>query len=129
MIYLNIQIERLMKTLDLSLEEMSSLGLEWKNAVTISITCTVFAESEVVSLIANNTQIPDIINGLNRSVAVKTVSLVKRIKGNAPYIMTGGVARNLGIVKALETALSEKIFVPEEAQICGALGAALFALE
>lgn len=122
-------METMAKTLDFSLKEMSDLGLEWKNSVTISSTCTVFAESEVVSLIANNTGISDIINGLNQSVAAKTVSLVKRAKGDAPYIMTGGVASNSGVVKALETALSKRIFVPEEAQICGALGAALCALE
>jgi predicted CoA-substrate-specific enzyme activase len=122
-------LENMSKALELSLEEMSALGLEWKKPVTISSTCTVFAESEVVSLIANNTDIPDIINGLNQSVASKTGTLVKAAKGRPPYIMTGGVSKNIGVVKALEKELGEKIYVPEEAQICGALGAALFALE
>ncbi|MDY6045184.1 MAG: acyl-CoA dehydratase activase [Peptoniphilus sp.] len=122
-------LETMAKTLELSLEEMSDLGLKWHKPVTISSTCAVFAESEVVSLIASNTEIPDIINGLNRSIASKTASLAKRAKGGAPYMMTGGVSNNLGVVKALEDALSEILRVPEEAQICGALGAALFALE
>ncbi|MDO5016576.1 MAG: acyl-CoA dehydratase activase [Eubacteriales bacterium] len=121
-------LENMSKALELSLEEMSALGLEWKKPVTISSTCTVFAESEVVSLIANNTELPDIINGLNQSVASKTGSLVRAANGRPPYIMTGGVSKNIGVVKALEKELGEKIFVPEEAQICGALGAALFAL-
>lgn len=122
-------LEMMAKTLGLSLQEMSRLGLEWKKPVTISNTCTVFAESEVVSLIADNTEVSDIINGLNQSIASKTTSLVKRSKGKSPYIMTGGVSNNLGVVKALEDNLKEKIYVPKEAQICGALGAALFAFE
>lgn len=122
-------LETMAKTLDLSLEEMSVLGLNWKTPVKISNTCTVFAESEVVSLIANNTELPDIINGLNQSIAYRTVSLIKGAKGNTPYMMTGGVSNNIGVVKALEKDLNDKIYIPAEAQICGALGAALFALE
>ncbi len=122
-------LETMAKTLGLSMEEMSALGLRWKNAVTISSTCTVFAESEVVSLIAQNTDIADIINGLNQAIASKTAALVQRAKGVPPYVMTGGVANNAGVVKTLENILGTKIFVPKEAQLCGALGAALFALE
>ncbi len=122
-------LETMAKTLDVNMEEMSVLGLRWKKPVTISSTCTVFAESEVVSLIAQNTDLPDIINGLNQSIASKTLSLVKRAKGQAPYIMTGGVANNVGVVKALEKELGTSLYVPPEAQLCGALGAALFALD
>lgn len=122
-------LETMAKVLGLSLAEMSRLSLNRKRVVSISSTCTVFAESEVVSLVAHNTPVADIVNGLNQAVASKTVSLVKRAKGMPPYIMTGGVSNNLGLVKTLEEMLGEKIFVPKEAQVCGALGAALFALE
>lgn len=122
-------LETMAKTLGLTLDEMSVKGLGWKVPVTISNTCTVFAESEVVSLIAKNTDLADIINGLNQSIATKTVSLIKRAKGEPPYIMTGGVSNNVGVVKALEKELGHEIYVSKEAQICGALGAALFALE
>lgn len=122
-------LENMSKVLELSLEEMSTRGLDWKKAITISNTCTVFAESEVVSLIANNTELSDIIHGLNQSIATRTAALVRAAKGKPPYIMTGGVSKNVGVVKALESELSEEIYVPEEAQLCGALGAALFALE
>ncbi len=121
-------LETMARTLDVSLDEMSTLGLKG-NPVTISSTCTVFAESEVVSLIANNTAMADIINGLNQSIASRTISQARRAKGQAPYMMTGGVSNNAGVVKALEKELGESIYVPREAQICGALGAALFALE
>lgn len=122
-------LETMAKTLDFTLEDMSAAGLKWENPVTISNTCTVFAESEVVSLIAKNTNRADIVNGLNQSIASRIASMVKTAKGRPPYIMTGGVSNNTGVEKALENALGEKIYAPKEAQICGALGAALFALE
>ncbi|MBR6258697.1 MAG: 2-hydroxyglutaryl-CoA dehydratase, partial [Oscillospiraceae bacterium] len=120
-------LEMMARTLGMSLSEMSERGLDWKEEVTISSMCTVFAESEVVSLIAENAPARDIIRGLNMSVAARTVSLVKRCGGAAPFVMTGGVAKNRGVVRALEEKLSSDIIVPEEAQLCGALGAALTA--
>lgn len=122
-------LETMAKVLEMDLSEISTRGLISKNSVMISNTCTVFAESEVISLIANNTPVEDIINGLNESIAQKTAAMVKRAKGRPKYIMTGGVANNEGVVKALEKALGEIIYVPKEAQLCGAIGAALFALE
>ena len=91
--------------------------------------CTVFAESEVVSLVADNTAPEDIIHGLNASVAGKTASLVKRLGGEPAYIMTGGVAQNKGVVKELSDKLGAEVHVPQEAQLCGAIGAALLAFE
>ena len=122
-------LEMMARTLELSMSEMSELGLRWKKDVTISSMCTVFAESEVVSLIAENTPPEDIIHGLNMAVAGKTVSLAKRLGGVPDYVMTGGVAQNRGVVKALEEKLGAPIAVPKEAQLCGALGAALIALD
>ncbi len=122
-------LENMARTLQLSLSEMSELGLRWRKDIAISSMCTVFAESEVVSLVAANTATEDIIHGLNLAVAGKTASLVRRINGSAPFIMSGGVAQNLGVVKALEGKLGADIFVPPEAQLCGALGAALIAWE
>ncbi|MBQ9719952.1 MAG: 2-hydroxyacyl-CoA dehydratase [Oscillospiraceae bacterium] len=121
-------LEMMARTLQLSLKDMSELGLEWKNEVAISSMCTVFAESEVVSLIAENTPPADIVRGLNMAVATKTSALVRRLGSEPDYVMTGGVAQNHGVVRALEEKLGETIHVPEEAQLCGALGAALFAL-
>ncbi len=122
-------LEMMARTMELGMSDMSEMGLRWKNEVAISSMCTVFAESEVVSLIAENTPAEDIIHGLNMAVAGKTVSLVHRLGGEPSYIMTGGVARNRGVVKALEGKLGEQIFVSEEAQLCGALGAALIAMD
>ena len=87
--------------------------------------CTVFAESEVVSLIAQNKATDDIVHGLNKAVAVKTAALTRRVGGEEKYMMTGGVSKNKGLVKTLGT----KLVISEQAQLCGALGAALFAAD
>ena len=130
--YLNPRVlEMMARTLGLSLEEMSTKGLEWKENVVISSMCTVFAESEVVSLVAQNKNVADIIHGLNVSVASKVGALAARLGKNNPgeYMMTGGVAKNKGITNALEEKLGAKLYICDEAQLCGALGAALFAYE
>ena len=124
-------LEMMARTLGLSLEEMSTKGLTWKENVMISSMCTVFAESEVVSLVAQNKAVEDIVHGLNVSVASKVGALVARLGDKNPgeYMMTGGVAQNQGVVQALEEKLGAKLYICEEAQLCGALGAALFAYE
>ena len=97
-------LEMMARTLGLSLEEMSTMGLEWKENIVISSMCTVFAESEVVSLVAQNKAVSDIIHGLNMSVASKVGALAARLGQDNPgeYMMTGGVAKNKGITNALE---------------------------
>ena len=122
-------LEMMAQTLGLSLSEFSKSGLDWKEEIHISSMCTVFAESEVVSLVAQNKNVSDIVHGLNNSVASKVASLAKRVSPEEGFIMTGGVANNAGVMKALEEALGTKLFICDEAQLCGALGAALFALE
>ena len=122
-------LEMMARTLEMSLEEMSERGVSYREDITISSMCTVFAESEVVSLIAENIAIDDIVHGINKSVATKTVSLVKRARGAETYMMTGGVSKNKGLVKTLEKQLGSSVIVHDKAQLCGALGAALFALE
>jgi predicted CoA-substrate-specific enzyme activase len=122
-------LEMMARTMEMSMEEMAETGEKWKKDVTISSMCTVFAESEVVSLIARNTEPADIIHGLNEAVAAKTASLVRRAGGGEACMMTGGVARNRGIVQALEKKLGTPVYVSEYSQICGALGAALIAMD
>ena len=122
-------LEMMSRTLELSLEEISQIGLTWKEDITISSMCTVFADSEVVSLVAQNKALPDIVHGLNRSVATRAASLFRRVNGQPVCMMTGGVSRNQGVVQAIETALGLPLYIHEDSQLCGALGAALFALE
>ncbi|MGI5989998.1 MAG: acyl-CoA dehydratase activase [Lachnospiraceae bacterium] len=122
-------LEMMAHTLELSMDEMSRLGLKWKKDLTITSTCTVFAESEVVSLIAENAETGDIIHALNKSVASRTVSMVRRVKGKGPMMMTGGVARNEGVVRELERLLGLQLHIPVYPDLAGAYGAALFARE
>lgn len=124
-------LEMMARTLGLSLEEMATRGLDWKEEVVISSMCTVFAESEVISLVAQNKDLDDIIHGLNLSVASKVAALTARLGKKTPgqYMMTGGVAKNKGVTQALEEKLGAKLYICDKAQICGALGAALFADE
>ena len=122
-------LEMMARTLDVSIEELAGLGATWKEDIEISSMCTVFAESEVVTLVAQNKPVDDIVHGLNKSVAAKVGSLVKRAKGEPVYMMTGGVANNAGVVRALEERIGADIRISPYAQLCGAIGAALFALE
>ena len=122
-------LEMMARTLELSLEEISTIGLDWKEDIAISSMCTVFADSEVVSLVAKNKALPDIVHGLNNSVAARAAALFRRVKGEPVCMMTGGVARNQGVVQAIQEALGMDLYIHPDAQVCGALGAALFASE
>ncbi len=122
-------LEMMARTMEMSLDELSRAGLNYHEDITISSMCTVFAESEVVSLIALNKETDDIVHGLNKAVTAKTVGLVKRVGGEERYMMTGGVAQNVGLVKTLEERLETKLIISDMAQLCGALGAALFAAD
>jgi predicted CoA-substrate-specific enzyme activase len=122
-------LEMMARTLGISLSEMATLGITCSEDLSISSMCTVFAESEVVSLVARNKKKGDIIHALDKSVASKIAALVHRVGLTEPCMLTGGVAQNKGVVHALEEKLHVKLVVSPEAQLCGALGAALFANE
>jgi len=121
--------EVMARALEIDLEDMGRLAADSTKSLSISSMCTVFAESEVVSLVARGEKVKDIVAGLCKSVAERTRALAQRV-GIAPEVtMTGGVAKNMGVVRALEELLGHEFNIPEEPQIVGALGAALFARE
>jgi predicted CoA-substrate-specific enzyme activase len=122
-------LEVMARTLELDLEDMGPRSLQAKNSVSISSMCTVFAESEVVSRIADGNAIEDIIRGIHNSIADRVIALMKRVGVQEQVTMTGGVAKNVGVVAALSSKLDTKLNIAEEPQIVGALGAALLALE
>jgi len=117
------------KALGLKLDDLGEISSKSESKARISSMCTVFAESEVVSLIAEGVKIEDIVAGLHDSIAKRVFSLLKRAGGRPPFVITGGVAKNPGVVGALSQLLGADISVPEEPQIVGALGAAILALE
>lgn len=120
-------LEMMARTLDMSLDEMSQRGLSYKEDITISSTCSVFAESEVVSLVAQDKDVDSIVHGLCKAVAVRIHSLARRVDARPPFMMTGGVSLNASVVKAIEDKLGAELEVDEKAQLCGAIGAALYA--
>ncbi|UJS16877.1 MAG: acyl-CoA dehydratase activase [Candidatus Jettenia sp.] len=122
-------LEVMARTLEIDLEDMGGLSLNGKENVSVSSLCTVFAESEVVSLIGADHKAADICRGLHISIAKRITAQVKRIGLEEEIVMTGGVAKNIGVVAELERNLGCKIRISEEPQINGALGAALIALE
>ena len=122
-------LEMIARSLEISLDELGPAALESKKHLEIASMCSVFAESEVISLIANNEEKPDIAAGVCRAVAGKAYSLMRRVGLEGAYMMTGGVAQNPGVVRAVEELIGEKLFICEDPEIVGATGAALLALE
>lgn len=122
-------LENMAKALEISMEQMANDGLKFSEDISISNMCTVFAESEVISLISENKKIADIIHGLNKSVAIKTKTLASKAVGADGVMMTGGVANNKGVVTELEKQLNTKIFISDKPEFCGAIGAGLFAVD
>ena len=122
-------LENMAKVLNLKTEELSDISQTAKEEAEISNTCTVFAESEVISKLANNVAIEDLVAGIHRSVAKRVAALAFR-NGVMPKVaMSGGVALNRAIVKALSEEINSDVMVYENSQFFGAIGAALYALE
>ena len=117
------------RVLEVRVEDLGDLGDKSTKEIGISSTCTVFAESEVISQLAVETDKCDIIAGIHRSVAGRVSGLCNRVGVRDRVVMTGGVAQNHGIVKALENQLGHEISTSPLTQYNGALGAALFAYQ
>lgn len=120
-------LEVMAKALEIDLKNFGKIFLETKEKVEITSTCTVFAESEIVSLIGHGVDKNKIIKGLVYSIADRLISMASRIGIEEPVCITGGVAKNKGVVGALEEKLKVKLNIPPEPQITGALGAAILA--
>jgi predicted CoA-substrate-specific enzyme activase len=123
-------IEVMAKALNVELDAIGEISLQHKKELTISSICTVFAESEVISLVSEGEEMEDILYGIHKAIADRTMGLINRLGGVSPeVIMAGGVAKNIGVVKALEKVLGAPIKIHVEPQIIGALGAAVLSLE
>jgi predicted CoA-substrate-specific enzyme activase len=120
-------LEVMAAKLKVPLTEMGSLSLGTGGEVRISSVCTVFAESEVISLVARNHPKEEIIRGIHRAIVNRVWSMVKNLGAEREVTMSGGVAKNRGVVALVEEKLGHPIHVYEEPQIVGGLGAALHA--
>ncbi len=115
--------------LDIPLNELGDTALRSTSPVKISTTCTVFAESEVLSWLGKGKKIEDILWGVHKSIATRSAGLMRRVGVMDEVTFTGGVSRNSAMVASLEQRVGVKLNVSEECQYIGALGAALFALD
>lgn len=115
--------------MDIPLSELGPLALRSKRPVKITTTCTVFAETEIISYLAKGHEQEDILIGMHESIVQRTVSLARRVGVEEEVTFTGGVSRNPCIVKLLGQMLDTNLNVGAESQYMGAIGAALFALE
>ncbi|OGK82418.1 MAG: hypothetical protein A2X52_11520 [Candidatus Rokubacteria bacterium GWC2_70_16] len=113
----------------MGLDEIGPISLQAKNPVRLTSVCTVFVESDIMSYLAQRKTVEDILGGVHKAIATRTMALVRRVGVEEEVTFTGGVSRNIGMVKGLEAVLGRSINVHEEGHYIGALGAALFALE
>ncbi len=120
-------LEVMAGTFQVPVEKLGDLCLKARREIPISSVCTVFAESEVISLIAQNEPQEEIIQGIHRAAVNRIWSMAQTLGANGAVTMSGGVAKNRGIVRLLEEYLGKTLHIPEEPQIVGALGAALTA--
>ena len=115
------------RALEVSLDDLGALSEKASREISISSMCTVFAESEVISLVARAVPVEDIINGIHKSIVNRLAAQMQRLNPEPQIIMTGGVAKNSGMVKKLSQAAGHPVQVPVNPRMVGALGAALTA--
>lgn len=122
-------LEVLSEKLGIAVEDLGSMSMKSQQKVTISSTCTIFAEQEMISYLSEGTSVEDIIAGLHDAIASRVVRMVKRLKIEPDVVLTGGVAKNIGVVHAVQEIVGLDIHVPDNPLISGALGAALLGRE
>ena len=122
--------EAMARVLDCGLDGISALENQGATPATITSQCSVFAESEVVTLINEGTELSDLIAGINMAVANRLFAMVRRVGLVEKIVLTGGCSKNQGLAKALESKLGVEVgSLPQDPQIAGAIGAALIARE
>jgi len=122
-------LEQISRVLEVELEDLGRLSSQATEALTINSVCTVFAETEVVSLLAQGKRVEDIIAGIHASIAKRIVQLARGVGVREPVFFDGGTAQNHGLRSALEQALGVELIVPDDPQIATAIGAALIAAD
>lgn len=120
-------LEVMASALNLRIEELGEVAERAENMTKISSTCTVFAESEVISHLASGEKVENIVAGIHAAIASRIAAMARRVKIEPDVVLTGGVAKNRAMKKFLEKEIGMEIKIPPEPQIVGAVGAALFA--
>ncbi len=122
-------LEIIAEALEIKLEDLGDISSKSTKKITLSNQCVVFAETEIISLVNDGAEIPDIIRALHNAVANRAAALAKSITIEGDIVMSGGVARNGGMFEALTAALGRDIIKVDNPQINGAIGAALMAMD
>jgi predicted CoA-substrate-specific enzyme activase len=115
--------------LGIKLEDMGDISLKASKRIQISNLCTIFAQQEVIALLSRGEETENIVSGLHDALASRIAALARRLGIEPDLVLTGGVAKNTGMVRAMKESLGCEIFVPQEPLITGALGAAILAKE
>jgi predicted CoA-substrate-specific enzyme activase len=116
-------------TLGVRLEDMGDIALKATKEIQISNLCTIFAQREVVALLSRGEELENIVAGLHDALASRVGALVRRLGIEPDLVLTGGVAKNDGMVRAMKESLGCELLIPEEPLLTGALGAAILAKE
>jgi len=122
-------LEAAAATMSLPLEEIGPLSLQFKKWLKITNVCTVFVESEILAHLALGRAPEDILRGVHLAIATRSIALMRRVGIDPEITFTGGVSRNVGMVRALEERLQQPLNVCPDSQFIGAIGAALFAMD
>jgi predicted CoA-substrate-specific enzyme activase len=123
-------MEIIADVLDVPLGEIGGLSLESSKDILFTKVCAVYARSEAVAMLRQGESKPDILAGLHTSIAKRVVALLRRVGIQDKFVITGGIARNVGVVARIGQEIGGmEITIPAEPMIAGALGAALFALD
>jgi predicted CoA-substrate-specific enzyme activase len=122
-------LEVIAASLGLKVEDLGPISLKSSNKVPISSTCTVFAQQEVVSQLTAGVPLEDIVAGLHDAIASRVAGMVRKLKVEPDVVFTGGVAKNIGVVKALQENLGCKVLIPDDPLLSGAIGAAILGKE
>lgn len=122
-------LENTASRLGVPLANLGEVTLSATDEVSISSTCTIFAESEIISLIAHGVDLETILKGLHRSLIKRILAMIHTVGLTPPLMLSGGVVRNQAVPRLLEEETGEEVIIPRFPQLMGAYGAALFALE
>ena len=122
-------LEIIADALEIKLDDMGDQASQSTKNITLSNQCVVFAETEIISLVNDGAEIPDIVKALHNAVANRAAALAKSITVEHDVVMTGGVAKNRGMFQSLQKAMGAEMLTVNEPQINGAIGAALMARE
>jgi predicted CoA-substrate-specific enzyme activase len=122
-------LEVLARAMQVELSQMGDIALQAQERLQISSMCATFAETEVISLLAEGNAKSDVLGAVHAAIARRTLGLVSKVGKRAPVVMTGGVAKNAAAVHHIERELAMPLIIPSDPQIAGALGAALLALD